>query len=105
MDCDIDEATQAVLRFLYYLGGIVCDTYNYIRFALNNLIIAWYPLAVLTLVPVFWTRIPPNLAVAYLAAYCAAAGWVCVTEPRQKKKLMECEISPTKFMRNIKIDT
>jgi len=99
---DIGDLTQALLKFLCYLQRIFVDTYVYAKFALKNLCIAWYPLAILTLIPVFKVEIPDYSSVLYLLAYCLISAWVCASEPTSPKKSGKSQ--ETGFMRNVRID-
>ena len=102
------EAINTVMKFVNYLESVVENTWNYILFALGNLCVAWYPLAILTLIPT-WVKIPRELAVAYLTAYCIIAGWMCAVKPEKKGDKPLDDAGKTtnmtsRFMHSIKID-
>ena len=99
------ELTQALLKFACYLQSIFTGAFAYAQFAAKNLCAAWYPLVILTLIPVLKLEIPHHWAVAYLLVYCVVAGWVCISEPSAPKKHIESAMPAAGFMRTIKIDS
>lgn len=76
---------SAFLTLGYY---IACSAYEIVAiaiYAFYHLPLAWYIMAVLTVLPMC-LDIPKSGMVVYLASYCFIAWFICVSLPTKKKK-------------------
>ena len=85
--CTIPETLFCLL-----FSNVLCDLYGSARRMLQCLPLEWYPMAVLTVIPIC-CDIPRDGAVVFLIVYCMAGMLVCSVEPRRgRKKKMEVAV-------------
>ena len=95
------DAIKCIFQWL--LSDVLCDMYNSTKAVIQTLPLVWYPMAVLTVIPICY-HIPRDGAVVFLAAYCVAGMLVCSAEPKKKKKDEESHVTTdSEFFMGMKI--
>jgi hypothetical protein len=98
------QAVWDILEALFYrlLSETLCYVYNSSKTAVQSLAKEWYPMAALTIAPIFWS-VPSDGAVIYLVIYCAAGMLVCSVGPKKKEEIKTETKMESEFFMGMKI--